>query len=51
MTGTSCAFLFTKSSAYSCIISIFLHMFNYAVIYNDYHEVSDYVRGFDLEGA
>jgi hypothetical protein len=33
--------------AYPCIISFFLHMYNYAVIDNGYRETSDYVRGVD----
>jgi hypothetical protein len=46
MTGTSCAFLLTKSSDLP-LYFFFLHICNYTVIYNDYHEAFDYVGGFD----
>jgi hypothetical protein len=47
MTGTSCAFLLTKSSD----LPFFLHMFDYAIIDSGYREASSYVGGFDSEGA
>jgi hypothetical protein len=36
---------------YHCIIFLFLHMYNYAVIDSGYCEVSGYVERFDLGDA
>ena len=49
MTGMSCAFILTKSSDLpSYYFSFFfLHMYDYAIIDNNYCEVSGYVGGLD----
>jgi hypothetical protein len=51
MMGTSCVFILTKSSDFPCIISLFLNIFDYAVIDSRYWEASGYVGGFDLGDA
>jgi hypothetical protein len=50
MTGTSCAFIFTKSSDlpfFFFFFFFFLHMYDYAILDSGYYESSDYVEGFD----
>ena len=44
MTSTSCGFLFTKLSAYSCILFLFLHMYDCVVIDSGYREASGLVE-------
>jgi hypothetical protein len=36
---------------YPCIISLFLHVFDYATIDSGYRETSGYVEGFDPKDA
>jgi hypothetical protein len=52
MTGTSCAFLLTKSSDLPLYyFPFFLHMYNYAIIDDRYREASDYCGRFDSVDA
>ena len=48
MTGTSCAFILTKSSELPLYyFPFFFHMYDYTIIDSRYHETSGYVGGFD----
>jgi hypothetical protein len=52
MTGTSCAFILTKSSDLSLYyFPFFLLIYDYVVINNKYHEASGYVGRFDPENT